>query len=112
MPIKFGVPAQLIITYKKPTMAGQFLALVATTTKVDGRKAWSKGAIIPLEELVMNEDGTIQETGANELVSADALFIEPKHAKVSFSQMAATNLKLTNIGSEKSLLASHLNTCT
>lgn len=81
LPNKVGVTAQLNIAYKKPTMAGQFLVLIAETTRVEGRKAWSQGAIAPLEEVEVGQDGAIFN-GNDPLVSADALFIEPKHAKV------------------------------
>ncbi|KAK5937787.1 hypothetical protein PMZ80_009916 [Knufia obscura] len=80
LPNKVGVTAQLNIAYKKPTMASQFLVLVADTTKVEGRKAWSQGYIAPLEEVDIGADGQIQHP--EPLVSADALFIEPKHAKI------------------------------
>ncbi|KAK5094703.1 hypothetical protein LTR70_003907 [Exophiala xenobiotica] len=79
LPNKVGVTAQLNIAYKKPTMAGQFLVLMAETEKVEGRKAWSKGCILPLEDLDFDENGIIPPT--EHLVSAEALFIEPKHAK-------------------------------
>ena len=80
MPNKVGVTAQLNIAYKKPTKASQFLVLFADTTKVEGRKAWSKGFIAPLDEVEIAEDGSIKYP--EPLVGADALFIEPKHAKV------------------------------
>lgn len=75
MPNKVGVTANLSINYRKPTFAGQYLVLRATTTKVEGRKAWAEGYIEPLEVL----DG--EEAG--KLVEATALFVEPRHAKVS-----------------------------
>ena len=81
LPNKVGVTAQLNISYKKPTMAGQFLVLVANTTAVEGRKAWSQGFICPLEEVTIVDGKIGSPEGA--LVTADALFIEPKHAKVS-----------------------------
>lgn len=78
MPNQVGVTAQLNITYKKPTMAGQYLVLIAKTTKVEGRKAWSEGWIEPLEGLDFQGEERIK----NRLVEANALFIEPKYAKV------------------------------
>jgi acyl-coenzyme A thioesterase PaaI-like protein len=75
MPNKVGVTANLQINYLAPTMAGQFLVLRARTTKVDGRKAWAEGWIEPLEVAEGEEP--------KKLVEATALFIEPKHAKVS-----------------------------
>lgn len=74
MPNKVGVTANLSINYLKPTMAGQFLVLRATTTKVEGRKAWAEGWIESLEVVEGEEPA--------KLVEATALFIEPKHAKV------------------------------
>jgi len=79
MPNKVGVTAQLNISYRKPTMAGQFLVLIAKTTKVEGRKGWAEGWIEPLEGLDLQGEERIK----SRLVEANALFIEPKHAKVS-----------------------------
>jgi acyl-coenzyme A thioesterase PaaI-like protein len=74
---KVGVTANLTVNYRRPTMAGQFLVLRAQTTKVEGRKAWAKGWIESLE------DGDRDENGDSvKLVEAEALFVEPKHAKV------------------------------
>jgi 3'-phosphoadenosine 5'-phosphosulfate synthase len=74
LPNKVGVTANLQINYKKPTKADQYLVLKATTTKVEGRKAFVEGHIE-----TMPENGEEPEI----LVSANALFIEPKHAAVS-----------------------------
>lgn len=74
LPNKVGVTASLQINYKKPTKADQYLVLKATTTKVDGRKAFVEGHIE-----TMPENGEEAEI----LVTANALFIEPKHAAVS-----------------------------
>jgi 3'-phosphoadenosine 5'-phosphosulfate synthase len=74
LPNKVGVTANLQINYKKPTKADQYLVLKATTTKVEGRKAFVEGHIE-----TMPEDGEDPEI----LVSANALFVEPKHAAVS-----------------------------
>lgn len=81
LPNKVGVTASLSINYRKPTMAGQYLILVANTTKVEGRKAWANGVIEPLEDYETKEPGTPIQP----LVEAEALFIEPKHAKVECS---------------------------
>ncbi len=75
MPNKVGVTANLQINYLKPTMAGQFLVLRARTTKVEGRKAWAEGWIESLDVPEGEEPA--------KLVEASALFVEPKHAKVS-----------------------------
>lgn len=74
LPNKVGVTANLQINYLKPTKADQYLVLKAKTTKVEGRKAFVEGHIE-----TMPEDGEEPEI----LVSATALFIEPKHAAVS-----------------------------
>lgn len=78
MPNKVGVTAQLNISYRKPTMAAQFIVLAATTTKVEGRKAWAEGEIYSLDDF----ENATAEHPPTPLVQADALFIEPKHAKV------------------------------
>lgn len=74
MPNKVGVTANLTVNYRNPTLAGQYLVLKATTTKVEGRKAWAEGWIEQLESI----DGE----PPMKLVEATALFIEPRHAKV------------------------------
>lgn len=74
MPNKVGVTANLSINYRNPTFAGQYLILKATTTKVEGRKAWAEGWIESLD--VPEGEERVK------LVEATALFIEPKHAKV------------------------------
>ena len=76
MPNKVGVTANLSINYRKPTKAGQYLVLRARTVKVEGRKAWAEGWIESLDPEEGVEKGT-------RLVEATALFVEPKHAKVS-----------------------------
>jgi acyl-coenzyme A thioesterase PaaI-like protein len=85
LPNKVGVTASLTIDYRKPCMAGQYVVLKAETTKVDGRKAWVKGR---LETLPAEGEGEL-------LVEAEALFIEPRQAKVSlrshFSRAFANN---------------------
>lgn len=78
LPNKVGVTASLNINYRKPTMAGQYLILVAQTTKAEGRKAWSNGFIATLEDYENAPEGT----RCKPLVEAEALFIEPKYAKV------------------------------
>lgn len=71
---KVGVTANLQINYRKPTMAGQFLVLRAKTKKVEGRKAWAEGWIESME--------VAEGEAPEKLVEAEALFVEPKHAKV------------------------------
>jgi 3'-phosphoadenosine 5'-phosphosulfate synthase len=86
LPNKVGVTANLQIDYKKPTKAEQYLVLKATTTKVEGRKAFVEGRIETLAE-----NGEEPEV----LVSANALFIEPKHAAVSGLNAQAPGSMLT-----------------
>lgn len=78
LPNRIAVTASLNVAFKAPCYADQFIVLRAETTKVDGRKAWVKGR---LETLVDEEKG---ETPLL-LDEAEALFIEPKGAKVSKS---------------------------
>lgn len=73
LPNKVAVTANLQIDYKKPTKTDQYLVLKATTTKVEGRKAFVEGHVE-----TMPENGEEPEI----LASATALFIEPKHAAV------------------------------
>ena len=74
LPSKVGMTASLKIDYKAPLPAESYVVLRAETTKVEGRKAWVKGR---LEEL--RDDG---EEG-KVFVEAEALFVEPRRAKVS-----------------------------
>lgn len=85
LPHKIGVTANLNIDYRKPTPANSFLVLRATTTKVEGRKAWVKGHI----ELLPKE-------GEKPVVVAEAtaLFISPKYAAVRF---ATASVLLANL---------------
>lgn len=72
LPNKVGVTASLKIDYRLTCPGSSYVVLKAQTTKVEGRKAWVKGWI----ELLGEEDGS-----GTPLVEAEALFIEPKHAK-------------------------------
>ena len=76
LPNKVGMTASLTINYRAPLPADSFVILRATTTKVEGRKAWVKGRIESLVE--DNQQPTVY-------VEASALFIEPKQAAVWFS---------------------------
>lgn len=71
LPNKVGVTASLKIDYKVPCPANSYVVLKAQTTKVEGRKAWVTGWI----ELLGEGDGE-----GTKLVTAEALFIEPKNA--------------------------------
>ena len=86
IPNKVGVTATLQISYQKPTETEQYLVLKATTTKVEGRKAFVEGHIETLPE-----DGEEPQV----LVSANALFIEPKHAAVSGTNARDLRVLLT-----------------
>jgi adenylylsulfate kinase len=74
LPNKIGMTANLNINYRAPALAGNFVVLRATTTKVEGRKAWVEGRI---ETLVGEGEKPVV------LAEATALFIEPRQAAVS-----------------------------
>ncbi|KAI1810590.1 adenylylsulfate kinase [Poronia punctata] len=74
LPHNMGVTANLNINYRAPTKADSYVVLRATTTKVEGRKAWVEGRI---ETLPINEgDAPVV------LAEATALFVSPKQAAV------------------------------
>ena len=74
LPNKVAMTASLSLSYKAPLPADSYVCLRATTTKVEGRKAWVEGRI---ESLVSEgETPTV-------FVEANALFIEPRSAAVS-----------------------------
>lgn len=75
LPSKIGVTANLKVDYRKPARAGTYYVLRAETTKVEGRKAWVKGWIEDLVDETKGEKPT-------KYVEAEALFIEPRNAKV------------------------------
>lgn len=64
---RIGVTAKLELQYRNPVPANSFVLVRATTTKVEGRKAWVEGVI---EDAI---DGKV-------FVEATALFIEPRWA--------------------------------
>ncbi|KAK5652616.1 hypothetical protein OQA88_10377 [Cercophora sp. LCS_1] len=72
LPFNIGMTAKLEINYKAPALADQYLVLRATTTKVEGRKAWVEGHI----ETLPTEEG--QEPVV--LATATALYISPRQA--------------------------------
>lgn len=74
LPNKIGMTANLNINYRAPAQAEKFVVLRATTTKVEGRKAWVEGRI----ETLVGEGETPLV-----LAEASALFIEPRQAAVS-----------------------------
>jgi len=68
LPEKIGVTAYLHLNYKAPTRADQFLVIKTRLIEAKGRK--SKVA------------GVIEDMDGNVLVEAEALFIQPKYAKL------------------------------
>ncbi|KAI2472164.1 Adenylylsulfate kinase-domain-containing protein [Annulohypoxylon bovei var. microspora] len=71
LPHKIGMTANLNINYRAPAPAGSYVVLKATTTKVEGRKAWVEGR---LETLVGEGEKPLV------LAEATALFVMPKQA--------------------------------
>lgn len=71
LPNKIGMTANLNINYRSPAPADTFYVLRATTTKVEGRKAWVEGRI----ETLVGEGETPRV-----IAEASALFIEPRSA--------------------------------
>jgi 3'-phosphoadenosine 5'-phosphosulfate synthase len=74
LPHNIGLTAKLEVNYKAPAMADQYLVLRATTTKVEGRKAWVDGQI----ETLPTKEGEQPIV----LATASALYISPKEAAV------------------------------
>jgi 3'-phosphoadenosine 5'-phosphosulfate synthase len=76
LPHRVAMTANLNINYKAPAKADSFVVLRATTTKVEGRKAWVEARI-----------ETLVDEGETPVVLADAtaLFISPKQAAVGRS---------------------------
>ncbi|KAK0618615.1 Adenylylsulfate kinase-domain-containing protein [Bombardia bombarda] len=72
LPFNVGMTAKLEINYKAPAMADQYLVLRATTTKVEGRKAWVEGHI----ETLPTKEGELPIV----LATASALYISPRQA--------------------------------
>ncbi|KAI1364450.1 Adenylylsulfate kinase-domain-containing protein [Xylaria arbuscula] len=93
LPHKIGVTANLNINYRAPAKADSYVVLRATTTKVEGRKAWVEGRI---ETLVGEGETPVV------LADATALFISPKQA-------ALTNHIYSNITWHPSLSRSERN---
>ena len=73
LPNKVGMTASLTMDYRAPLPSDSYVCLRATTTKVEGRKAWVEGRI---ESLV--DEGKTPKL----FVEAKALFVEPKQAAV------------------------------
>ena len=73
LPHNVGMTANLNINYRSPAQAGTYVLLRATTTKVEGRKAWVEGR---LETLVSGAEKPVV------IADATALFISPRQAAV------------------------------
>ena len=82
LPKRIGMTAYLNVNYRKPVPAGSYLILRAQTIKSEGRKVWVKGTIGVLGKGIKPSDT---------LVEAEALYIEPKWAKVPRSQCYMTS---------------------
>ncbi|GAA5910064.1 PaaI family thioesterase [Sporobolomyces salmoneus] len=67
LPTNIGVTATLNLKYKKPTFAAQYIVIKTQLVDQKGRKAWVKGRI--------------ENTEGENLVEAEALFVEPKMAR-------------------------------
>jgi 3'-phosphoadenosine 5'-phosphosulfate synthase len=74
LPYNIGMTAKLEIDYKAPAVADQYLVLRATTTKVEGRKAWVEGHI----ETLPTDEGQQPVI----LATARALYVSPRQASV------------------------------
>ena len=88
LPNKVGVTASLKVDYRVPCPGPSYVVLRAQTIKVEGRKAWVKGWIESLPEHGKDVEAAPGTDGAPPVpaapvrfVEAEALFIEPKHAK-------------------------------
>jgi len=78
LPEKVGVTATLALNYRAPTRADQFIVLKTRLVELKGRKATVTGRVEDLE-------GTL-------LVDADALFIQPRYAKLLDPKLIRQNL--------------------
>lgn len=74
LPNKIGFTANLSVNYRAPAPASSYVVLKAEVVKAEGRKVWVKARIETLGEGI--EQGKL-------LAEAEALFIEPKYAKVN-----------------------------
>jgi acyl-coenzyme A thioesterase PaaI-like protein len=76
-----AVTASLKVSYRKPVKAEGYYVLRAETERVEGRKAWVRGWIERLDEESVGVEGGQVKKGER-LVEAEALFVEPRNAKV------------------------------
>lgn len=72
LPHNVGMTATLTVNYKAPARADSYIVLRATTTKVEGRKAWVEGR---LETLPAEGEQPVV------IATAEGLFISPKNAE-------------------------------
>lgn len=79
LPGRIGFTARLTVDFRKPVKAGTYIVIKAEVVKTEGRKAWVKGRIEGLGD--GKKEGDV-------LVEAEALFIEPKNAKVCLSYVS------------------------
>ncbi|KAI0800459.1 Thioesterase/thiol ester dehydrase-isomerase [Fomes fomentarius] len=68
LPEKVGVTANLNINYKAPTLADQFIVIKVKLDEAQGRKS--------------RVSGTVEDMAGNVLVEANALFVQPRYAKL------------------------------
>ncbi|RPD72257.1 Thioesterase/thiol ester dehydrase-isomerase [Lentinus tigrinus ALCF2SS1-7] len=68
LPEKVGVTASLNINYKAPTRADQFIVIKVKLDEAQGRKA--------------RVSGTVEDMAGTVLVEANALFVQPRYAKL------------------------------
>ncbi|TBU40841.1 Thioesterase/thiol ester dehydrase-isomerase [Dichomitus squalens] len=68
LPEKVGVTANLNINYKAPTRADQFIVIKVRLDEAQGRKS--------------RVSGVVEDMAGNVLVEANALFIQPRYAKL------------------------------
>ncbi|KAI0846935.1 Adenylylsulfate kinase-domain-containing protein [Daldinia vernicosa] len=85
LPHKVGLTANLNINYRAPAHADSYVVLRATTTKVEGRKAWVEGRI---ETLVGEGETPVV------LAEATALFVSPKHAAVHDDELVPDGIRV------------------
>lgn len=81
VPHGIALTANLTIDYRSPCLANTYVVLRATTTKVEGRKAWVDGRI---ETLVGEGETPVV------IAEAKALFVSPKQASLMKNVFPAT----------------------
>lgn len=100
LPNKIAVTASLTVNYKSPAPANGFVLLTAEVVRTEGRKCWVKGKIQVLGK--GKDEGKV-------LAEAEALFIEPRYAKVCvFYWFFGGFLHYVGEGFEKKLIVCRL----